>query len=97
MVAASIRGWAQYIKSPDEANRLIHRMNPEMDLDILEYGAETLKPLVLDAVAEHEGIGAMSRARWQRLAEKLVESEQLKPRESHVDEAFTTQFLHPNK
>jgi NitT/TauT family transport system substrate-binding protein len=97
MVAASIRGWAQYIKSPDEANRLIHRMNPEMDLDILEYGAETLKPLVLDAVAQREGIGAMSRARWQTLADQLVESEQLKPQQVHVDEAFTTQFLYPSE
>jgi NitT/TauT family transport system substrate-binding protein len=94
MVTASVRGWAQYMRFPGEANAWIHRVNPQMDLDILQYGAETLKPLVLDEVAEQQGIGAMSRARWQTLADQLVESEQLKPDDVHVDQAFTTRFLH---
>ena len=93
MVAASIRGWQKYIESPAKANQRIHEANPEMDLDILEYGAETLTPLVLDSVAEQQGIGTMSRARWQTLADQLVESGQLKHREAHVEQAFTTQFL----
>lgn len=97
MVAASVRGWEKYIESPQDANALIHKANPEMDLDILEYGAETLKPLVLDSTAEEKGIGTMSRARWQALADQLVESDQLKQKDVHVEKAFTTQFLHPDK
>ncbi len=93
MVTASIRGWKKYLESPDEANRLIHKANPEMDLDILEYGAETLKPLAMDSVAEQQGIGTMSRARWQKLADQLVESKQLKRKDVDVDGAFTTRFL----
>jgi NitT/TauT family transport system substrate-binding protein len=95
MVAASARGWARYVQAPDAANRLIHKVNPEMAFDILEFGAKTLKPLVINDVAEQEGIGSMSRARWQTLADQLVESGQLKPDEAHVDEAFTSRFLKP--
>jgi NitT/TauT family transport system substrate-binding protein len=95
IVAASIRGWATYIESPDEANRAIHRANPEMGLDILAFGAETLRPLVLDAVAKERGIGTMSRARWQTLADQLVETEQLKRPDVHVEHAFTSEFLPP--
>jgi len=97
MVAASVRGWAHYVKSPEAANRLIHRENHEMDLDILDFGAAALVPLVLDDAAEQQGVGTMSRARWQTLADQLVESGQLKPGQVHVDEAFTTSFLHPDQ
>jgi NitT/TauT family transport system substrate-binding protein len=95
MVAASVRGWKKYIEAPDEANRAIHKMNPAMDLDILAFGAKTLVPLVLDHQAEQEGIGTMSHARWQTLADQLVESEQLKPADANVKQAYTTKFLKP--
>jgi NitT/TauT family transport system substrate-binding protein len=93
MVAASIRGWEKYIDSPEEANRRINQVNPEMDLDILAYGAETLIPLVQDGVADERGVGTMSRARWQTLADQLVESGQLKRKEVYVEKAFTLRFL----
>ncbi|MBI3837330.1 MAG: ABC transporter substrate-binding protein [Planctomycetia bacterium] len=96
MVAASIRGWAKYIESPDDANGAIHRANPEMGLDILAFGAQKLRPLVLDPVAEQQGIGTMSFSRWQTLADQLVETDQLKSQEVHVEQAFTTEFL-PSK
>jgi NitT/TauT family transport system substrate-binding protein len=97
MVAASVRGWVQYIESPDAANQLIHKLNPEMDLDILEFGATAIKPLVLDEAAKQEGIGTMSRARWQTLLDQLIECEQLKPGAVEIDRAFTTRFLHSEK
>ncbi len=93
MVAASVRGWEQYLRAPRETNTYIHRLNPQMGLDILAYGAKTLEPLVLDNVAEREGIGTMSRARWQQLADQLVETAQLKPQRADVEGAFTTRFL----
>ncbi len=93
MVAASVRGWAKYVESPSETNRHIHGVNPEMDLDILAFGAESIKPLVLDQSAEQHGIGAMSRERWQTLADQLIEIDQLKPSDAQVDRAFTTKFL----
>ena len=93
MVTASIRGWARYIESPEAANKLIHRLNKEMDFDILEFGAQELRPLVMNNVAEQDGIGTMSRNRWRTLAEQLVETDQLKPDAIDVDKAYTTKFL----
>src|SRR5262249_52513002 len=92
MVAASIRGWEKYITQPEETNAYIHRLNPEMDLDILEYGAEKMRPLVTGGDAQKYGIGTMSLARWQKLAEQLVETDQLSPQDVHVEAAFTTRF-----
>ncbi len=93
MVTASVRGWAHYIESPESANKLIHRLNKEMDFDILEFGAQELRPLVMDSAAEDDGIGTMSRKRWQTLEEQLVETGQLKPGAVDVEQAYTTRFL----
>ena len=62
MVAASIRGWEQYLESPDEANRTIHQVNPQMDLDILAFGAKEIVPLVLDE--EPPSRTALARCPW---------------------------------
>lgn len=93
MTAASVRGWSKYLESPDETNARIHQENPEMKLDILEFGAAALKPLVLDDVAQAQGIGTMTLERWKTLVEQLVETDQLKPDSVDPAQAFTTQFL----
>lgn len=97
MVAASIRGWQQYLDDPQKANDRIHRANPEMDLDILDYGAKTLHPLVLDVTSKQKGIGTMSRVRWETLADQLVDSKQLKRRDVDVEGAYTTRFMREKK
>jgi NitT/TauT family transport system substrate-binding protein len=97
MVQASVRGWAKYLESPEETNRAIHKLNPEMELDVLAYGAKTIKPLVLDPVAKKEGIGTMSQKRWSDLLQQLVEIDQLSAGDVRVDAVFTTEFLRPAK
>ncbi len=92
MVAASVRGWKKYLEAPDKTNDYIHQVNPEMDLDILAYGAKTLAPLVQNSTGP-QPLGAMSLARWQTLADQLTESGQLKPNAVQVERAFTTSFL----
>ncbi|MGD9722983.1 MAG: ABC transporter substrate-binding protein [Pirellulales bacterium] len=93
MVAASARGWQKYLESPDQTNGYIHQVNPEMDLDVLEFGAEAIKPLVLDEEARKNGIGTMSAARWQTLAEQLIATGQLKPNAAPAEGAYSTKFL----
>ncbi len=100
MAAATVAGWARYLADPNPANALIHRLNPQMDMDILEYGAKAIKPLVLagegfnDAEATQPlAIGRMTRERWQELADQIIWCGQLKPDEVDVDKAFTTEFL----
>ena len=92
MVAASVRGWKHYIEAPDKTNEYIHQVNPEMDLDILAFGAKTLAPLVQNTT-DPQPLGAMSLARWKTLADQLTESGQLKPNAVQVERAFTTSFL----
>lgn len=95
MTTASIQGWEEYVRDPRTANQVIHRLNPEMDEEILAEGAAALRPLALDSAAEQHGIGRMSRDRWRRLAEQLVESEQLAEGKVDPDKAFTLEFLPP--
>jgi len=93
MVRASVRGWDRYLSAPEETNRYICAQNESMELDVLAYGVEALRPLVLDAVARRHGIGTMRLSRWQELEGQLVEAGQLKPGAARVQEAFTTRFL----
>ncbi|MEX2112005.1 MAG: ABC transporter substrate-binding protein [Pirellulales bacterium] len=93
MVAASVRGWQKYLESSTETNRRIHDVNPEMDLDILAFGAEAIRPLVLNDDSRRLGIGTMSAERWQTLAEQLIEIGQLKVAEAQADRAWTSKFL----
>ncbi|HJT31395.1 MAG TPA: ABC transporter substrate-binding protein [Pirellulales bacterium] len=91
MVSASRRGWEHYLEHPDETNRHIHELNPEMSLAALEYGVNALRPLVLDDVAKTEGIGHMTPQRWRTLAEQLEELGIAEPVD--VSKVFTTRFL----
>lgn len=91
MVSASRRGWEHYLEHPEETNKHIHELNPEMSLAALEYGVNALRPLVLDDVARTEGIGHMTLDRWQTLAEQLEALHIAEPVD--VDKVFTTRFL----
>jgi NitT/TauT family transport system substrate-binding protein len=88
LTEASRRGWAKYLEAPEETNRRIHELNPEMDLDVLAFGAEAIKPLVLDDAAQQKGIGTMTLERWQTLLDQLVESKQIKAGAVDVKQAF---------
>jgi NitT/TauT family transport system substrate-binding protein len=78
MTQASVRGWEKYLESPDETNKYINSVNPEMDLDILQYGAEALKPLALGEPLG-QPLGTMTLERWQTLVDQLIETKQIKP------------------
>lgn len=93
MVAASIRGWQKYLESPGESNRYIHKQNPEMELDILTYGADALKPLCIDDATPARQFGKMTETRWKTLADQLVEVEVLKASEVDPLKAFSLEFL----
>ena len=93
MVTASIRGWQKYLESPDETNRYIHTQNPEMGLDILAFGAEAMKPLCVDDATPIEQLGKMTQARWQTLADQLVEVEVFQAGVVDPLKAFTLEFL----
>ncbi len=93
MVRASARGWERYLRDPEQTNRHIRSLNEAMELDVLAYGVEALRPLVLDETARQEGTGVMHLERWLELESQLIEAGQLKPGAARVKEAFTTRFL----
>ncbi len=93
MVTASIRGWRKYLVDPVETNKYINQQNTEMDLDILAYGAKSLKPLCIDNQTPAEQLGRMTAARWKSLGDQLVEAEAIKAAANKPAAAFTTRFL----
>jgi NitT/TauT family transport system substrate-binding protein len=93
MVRASVAGWDRYLRDPGETNQHIHRLNPEMGLDILAYGAQESRPLILDRVAREKGIGFMSAARWETLLDQMVEIGLIAPGTVQASQAYTTRFL----
>jgi NitT/TauT family transport system substrate-binding protein len=91
------KGWEKYLTDPAETNRFIlaqtDQMNDE-DLDILEFGAKELQALCLpgDSI-ETVLLGNMTKERWQKMADQLVECEVVDKVSLNVDDAFTTKFL----
>jgi NitT/TauT family transport system substrate-binding protein len=92
-VAASLKGWQTYLDRPQETNRYLHQVNPEMTPGILEYGVQSLRPLCLDGLPNPTAIGQMSLERWQTLAAQLVEVGALKAGSVDPTAAFTTKYL----
>ena len=92
-VAASIRGWQTYLEKPDETNRYIHEINPEMGLDILAFGVKALRPLCTDGLSGPDRLGEMSTTRWKALADQLIEADVLPASSADASHAFTTEFL----
>jgi NitT/TauT family transport system substrate-binding protein len=92
MVRAAAAGWRQYLRAPEETNRHIHELNPEMDIEILAEGARISRDLVLDA-AFPERIGHMTAVRWRALEAQMVAAEVLTPGSVNADSAYTNRFL----
>ena len=93
MVQASVRGWEHYLRAPEETNHHIGRLNPEMSLEILAFGAAESVPLVLDEVALRQGLGHMSELRWKTLMQQMVEVDLIPADSLGAAAAFTTRFL----
>ncbi len=75
-VEASNRGWADFItRDPKPAFDLILSRNPQMTLDFLEYGRQTLMDnhLVAGYAERGEKVGRISRRRMQEQLHTLVE------------------------
>jgi NitT/TauT family transport system substrate-binding protein len=92
-VKCSLEGWADYLRNPAPANKLIQADNPKMTDDRIAYAIQKMKDIhVLDrGDAAKMGIGTMTDARWKATYEFLVKADLLK---ASVDykKAFTTRF-----
>lgn len=87
-VAASIRGWETYLDNPKRTHEYIHSINPEMPMDVLDFGVEALREL---CTADKVKMGSMTRERWLDLTNQLIEIGVVKPGEVDVDRVLWKQ------
>jgi NitT/TauT family transport system substrate-binding protein len=87
MTRACQRGWAHYLKDPLETNEYITSLNPEMSLEILNFGAEAIRELCDNGDAP---FGAMTSDRWESLAHQMHDAKMLKSPTSKG--AFSLEF-----
>jgi NitT/TauT family transport system substrate-binding protein len=93
MVRASRRGWQTYLDNPTQTNQHIHGLNSEMNLDVLTFGVEALKPLCLPYDMPASTLGLMTPERWETLTLQMVEAGSLDAGSVDAFRSFTLEFL----
>ena len=91
MVSATTAGWSQYLKSPEQTNSEINGENPDMSLEVLQFGAEQLSPLCTPV----EGIPpcGMTIERWQQLVSQIEELGEIEIGAVKPESCFSAEFL----
>jgi NitT/TauT family transport system substrate-binding protein len=70
-VRAARVGWRAYLHDPAPANARMAQLNPAMDAETFAAAAVAEKPLIDGG--EGKALGAMTNARWERLAQQMKE------------------------
>jgi NitT/TauT family transport system substrate-binding protein len=91
VVVASQRGWQVYLQGGEEAHKKIHSLNPEMGIDILDYGHTEMKKLIDPKM--NQPFGTMVADRWETLIAQMVECGLIKTGKVKAQDCFTNQFL----
>jgi len=95
-VRASTKGWRDYIADPSLANAEIHKLNPAMSVDQMEFSARTLKEMKFETGDGPDGdqLGRFTPERWATMYQQLVDlgviTHPIDPKT-----AYTMQFLPP--
>jgi NitT/TauT family transport system substrate-binding protein len=71
MVAAVREGWRAYLDNPKPTNDQMHQLNPSMAPEMFAEVAEAQKPLLETDEALRNGLGVMTKERWDTLARQL--------------------------
>lgn len=79
MIEASRRGWEKYLADPAATNQRIHELNPEMSLEILDFGVQAIKEYCIEPEFQPDNFGRMTIERWSTLVSQLEELEMLDP------------------
>jgi len=73
MVEAVREGWRAYLDDPKPADAKMHELNPSMDAETFAEVAEAQKPFIEDDDTRRDGLGTMSKQRWETLIGQLKE------------------------
>jgi NitT/TauT family transport system substrate-binding protein len=71
MVAAAREGLRIYLDNPQPTNLRMQQLNPTMTLDLFAETAEVQKPLIETEATRSNGLGVMTRERWETLIMQL--------------------------
>jgi NitT/TauT family transport system substrate-binding protein len=94
-IDASIEGWYSYLYGdPSPANKLIMQANPDMPVDLIDFGRKTMieHGIVDSGDALTLGIGAMTDTRWKSFYESMTAVGVYQPG-IDISKAYTTQFV----
>jgi len=96
-VNATLEGWDQYLKGGPaiaEANAVIMKENPDMDLEKIEYAIKVMneRGIIKSGDALKLGIGAMTDARWKSFYETMA-SVGVFEKNLDVRQAYTLEFV----
>lgn len=72
-VLATREGWRDYLDHPQVTNALLGKLNSSLDAATLSAASDAQKPLIESEDSKRDGLGTMQRARWQTLADQLLE------------------------
>jgi NitT/TauT family transport system substrate-binding protein len=72
-VLATREGWRDYLDHPQVTNVLLSKLNSSLDTQTLGAAAEAQRALVETGDSQRDGLGSMQQARWQVLADQLLD------------------------
>ncbi len=91
VVNAAWQGWKMYLDAPQKTNAAIGKMNSNMSVGALQYGADTMKDLCRPAEGEPEF--GMTLERWVTLVEQIEEIGAVEKGAVRAEECFNETFL----
>ena len=71
MVAAVREGWRAYLDDPKPTNQRMNQLNPSMAAEVFAEVANAQKPFVENDEARRNGLGSMTKERWEALIAQL--------------------------
>lgn len=71
-------GWKLYLKDPTAANEWMRHLNPAMDATTFAKSAQVQEPLIETQETKKNGMGTMTRKRWQDLIDQMKSIGQIK-------------------
>ena len=73
MVAAVREGWRAYLDDPKPTNQRMNQLNPSMAPEVFAEVAEAQKPFIETDETRRNGLGSMTKERWETLIAQLKE------------------------
>lgn len=72
-IKASREGWIQYQKNPSKTNELMSKLNPSLDLEIMNQMTVEQNAFVFPNGFNKSAIGSMQESRWKEMNSQLKE------------------------